>query len=57
MLRKMRLLGCSEIDRGPGDSPATAFNLDGTNIYMTMAAMFRRKPTAFTDPRQQLWLL
>ena len=40
MLRKMRLLGCSESTVGLVLPAGYSFNLDGTNIYMTMAAIF-----------------
>lgn len=45
MLRKMRLLGCSESTVGLVIPTGYSFNLDGTNIYMTMAAMFLAQAT------------
>jgi aerobic C4-dicarboxylate transport protein len=45
MLRKMRLLGCSESTVGLVIPTGYSFNLDGTNIYMTMAAIFLAQAT------------
>jgi len=45
MLRKMRLLGCSESTVGLVIPTGYSFNLDGTNIYMTMAAVFLAQAT------------
>src|SRR5262249_3313632 len=40
MIRKMERLGCSEGTVGLVIPTGYSFNLDGTNIYMTMAAVF-----------------
>ncbi len=40
MMRKMRRLGCSNSTVGLVIPTGYSFNLDGTNIYMTMAAIF-----------------
>src|SRR5215210_5257749 len=40
MLQKMRRLGCAESTVGLVIPTGYSFNLDGTNIYMTMAAVF-----------------
>ncbi len=45
MLRKMRLLGVSESTAGLVIPTGYSFNLDGTNIYMTMAAVFLAQAT------------
>src|SRR5260370_29508294 len=45
MLRKMRTLGCSESTVGLVIPTGYSFNLDGTNIYMTMAAVFLAQAT------------
>jgi aerobic C4-dicarboxylate transport protein len=58
MLRKMRLLGCSESTVGLVIPTGYSFNLDGTNIYMTMAAVFLAQATNTPlDFTQQLSLL
>jgi aerobic C4-dicarboxylate transport protein len=41
----MRLLGCSESTVGVVIPTGYSFNLDGTNIYMTMAAIFLAQAT------------
>jgi aerobic C4-dicarboxylate transport protein len=45
MLRKMRLLGCSEPTVGLVIPTGYSFNLDGTNIYITMTAVFLAQAT------------
>ncbi len=45
MLRKMRALGCAESTVGLVIPTGYSFNLDGTNIYMTMAAVFLAQAT------------
>ena len=45
MLEKMRRLGCSESTVGFVIPTGYSFNLDGTNIYMTMAAVFLAQAT------------
>ncbi len=45
MLRKMRRLGCAESTVGLVIPTGYSFNLDGTNIYMTMAAVFLAQAT------------
>jgi aerobic C4-dicarboxylate transport protein len=45
MLRKMRALGCEESTVGLVIPTGYSFNLDGTNIYMTMAAIFLAQAT------------
>lgn len=58
MLRKMRLLGCSESTVGLVIPTGYSFNLDGTNIYMTMAAVFLAQATnTHLDVGQQISLL
>jgi aerobic C4-dicarboxylate transport protein len=58
MLRKMRLLGGSESTVGLVIPTGYSFNLDGTNIYMTMAAVFLAQATNTPlDIGQQLALL
>ncbi len=58
MLRKMRLLGCSESTVGLVIPTGYSFNLDGTNIYMTMAAVFLAQATNTPlNLQQQLALL
>jgi aerobic C4-dicarboxylate transport protein len=58
MLRKMRLLGCSESTVGLVIPTGYSFNLDGTNIYMTMAAVFLAQATNTSlDLGQQIALL
>jgi aerobic C4-dicarboxylate transport protein len=58
MLAKMRKLGCAESTVGLVIPAGYSFNLDGTNIYMTMAAMFLAQATnSHLDLGQQLSLL
>jgi aerobic C4-dicarboxylate transport protein len=58
MLRKMRALGCAESTVGLVISTGYSFNLDGTNIYMTMAAIFLAQATNTPlSLRQQIALL
>ncbi|MBV9488466.1 MAG: dicarboxylate/amino acid:cation symporter [Verrucomicrobia bacterium] len=58
MLAKMRRLGCAESTVGLVIPAGYSFNLDGTNIYMTMAAMFLAQATnTHLDLGQQLSLL
>lgn len=45
IMEKMRRLGCSESTVGLVIPTGYSFNLDGTNIYMTMAAMFLAQAT------------
>jgi aerobic C4-dicarboxylate transport protein len=45
MLEKMRRLGCAESTVGFVLPTGYSFNLDGTNIYMTMAAVFLAQAT------------
>ena len=45
MLKKMRQLGCAEPTVGFVIPTGYSFNLDGTNIYMTMAAVFLAQAT------------
>ncbi len=45
MMEKMRGLGCSESTVGFVIPTGYSFNLDGTNIYMTMAAIFLAQAT------------
>jgi aerobic C4-dicarboxylate transport protein len=58
MLRKMRQLGCSESTVGLVIPTGYSFNLDGTNIYMTMAAIFLAQAThTHLNLTQQITLL
>jgi aerobic C4-dicarboxylate transport protein len=58
IIEKMRQLGCSESTVGLVIPAGYSFNLDGTNIYMTMAAMFLAQATNIhLDLGQQLTLL
>ncbi|MDQ6940574.1 MAG: C4-dicarboxylate transporter DctA, partial [Verrucomicrobiota bacterium] len=58
MLQKMRRLGCAESTVGLVIPTGYSFNLDGTNIYMTMAAVFLAQATNTPlDLRHQLGLL
>ena len=58
MLRKMRALGCAESTVGLVIPTGYSFNLDGTNIYMTMATVFLAQATNTPmDLRHQLTLL
>ena len=45
MLQKMKRLGCAESTVGLVIPTGYSFNLDGTNIYMTMAALFVAQAT------------
>jgi aerobic C4-dicarboxylate transport protein len=45
MIRKMERLGCAQSTVGLVIPTGYSFNLDGTNIYMTMAAMFLAQAT------------
>ncbi|MEQ1862867.1 MAG: dicarboxylate/amino acid:cation symporter [Chthoniobacteraceae bacterium] len=45
MIRKMERLGCAEGTVGLVIPTGYSFNLDGTNIYMTMAAVFLAQAT------------
>lgn len=45
MMEKMRRLGCAESTVGFVIPTGYSFNLDGTNIYMTMAAVFLAQAT------------
>ncbi len=58
MISKMKRLGCADSTVGLVIPTGYSFNLDGTNIYMTMAAIFLAQAT--NTPMtlgQQLWLL
>ena len=58
MLSKMQQLGCSASTVGLVIPTGYSFNLDGTNIYMTMAAGFLAQATNTPlDIRQQLVIL
>ncbi len=58
MMAKMKRLGCSDSTVGLVIPTGYSFNLDGTNIYMTMAAMFLAQAThTHMTLGQQLWLL
>jgi aerobic C4-dicarboxylate transport protein len=58
MLEKMRRLGCAESTVGLVIPTGYSFNLDGTNIYMTMAAIFLAQATnTALDLKQQIALL
>ena len=45
MMQKMKRLGCSESTVGLVIPTGYSFNLDGTNIYMAMAAIFLAQAT------------
>ncbi len=45
MMKKMQRLGCSESTVGLVIPTGYSFNLDGTNIYLTMAAVFLAQAT------------
>ena len=45
IIRKMRRLGCHESTVGLVVPTGYSFNLDGTNIYLTMAAIFLAQAT------------
>ncbi|MEP6956418.1 MAG: dicarboxylate/amino acid:cation symporter [Chthoniobacterales bacterium] len=58
MLQKLRRLGCAESTVGLVIPTGYSFNLDGTNIYMTMAAVFLAQATNTPlDLRHQIGLL
>jgi len=58
MIRKMSRLGCAEGTVGLVIPTGYSFNLDGTNIYMTMAAVFLAQATNTPlDLKHQLSLL
>jgi aerobic C4-dicarboxylate transport protein len=58
MLRKLRALGCRDSTVGFVIPTGYSFNLDGTNIYMTMAAVFLAQATDTPlGVREQLTLL
>ncbi|MDQ6624536.1 MAG: dicarboxylate/amino acid:cation symporter [Verrucomicrobiota bacterium] len=58
MLEKMRRLGCAESTVGLVIPTGYSFNLDGTNIYMTMAAIFLAQATNTPlDLQQQIALM
>ena len=58
MISKMKRLGCSSSTVGLVIPTGYSFNLDGTNIYMTMAAIFLAQVTHTPMTLgQQLWLL
>jgi aerobic C4-dicarboxylate transport protein len=58
MLQKMQRVGCSSSTVGLVIPTGYSFNLDGTNIYMTMAAVFLAQATnTHLDLGQQLVLL
>jgi aerobic C4-dicarboxylate transport protein len=58
MIQKMRRLGCADATVGLVIPTGYSFNLDGTNIYMSMAAVFLAQATNTPlDLRDQLTLL
>ena len=58
LIQKMQRLGCSRATVGLVVPTGYSFNLDGTNIYMAMAAVFLAQATNTPlDLRQQLGLL
>src|SRR6202158_175680 len=58
IIQKMKRLGCSPSTVGLVIPTGYSFNLDGTNIYMTMAAVFLAQATnTHLDLGQQLVLL
>ncbi len=58
MIRKMERLGCAESTVGLVIPTGYSFNLDGTNIYMTMAAVFLAQATNTPlDLKHQISLL
>jgi aerobic C4-dicarboxylate transport protein len=58
ILEKMRRLGCSSTTVGLVVPMGYSFNLDGTNIYMTMAALFLAQATnTHLELGQQLAIL
>ena len=58
IIGKMQRLGCAPGTVGLVIPTGYSFNLDGTNIYMSMAAVFLAQATDTPlDLQQQLWLL
>jgi aerobic C4-dicarboxylate transport protein len=58
LMKKMRRLGCADSTVGLVIPTGYSFNLDGTNIYMTMAALFLAQATnTHLTLTQQLSLL
>ena len=58
IMKKMEKLGCAKSTVGLVIPTGYSFNLDGTNIYMTMAAVFLAQATNTPmDLKQQLALL
>jgi aerobic C4-dicarboxylate transport protein len=58
MIQKLRRLGCADATVGLVIPTGYSFNLDGTNIYMAMAAVFLAQATNTPlDLRDQLTLL
>ena len=58
MIQKMRRLGCADATVGLVIPTGYSFNLDGTNIYMAMAAVFLAQATNTPlDLREQITLL
>ena len=58
LIEKMRRLGCADATVGLVIPAGYSFNLDGTNIYMTMAAIFLAQATNTPlDLRHQIALL
>jgi aerobic C4-dicarboxylate transport protein len=58
MIEKMQRLGCSKSTVGLVIPTGYSFNLDGTNIYMAMAAIFLAQATNTPlSLSQQIWLL
>ena len=58
IVQKMQRLGCAPGTVGLVVPTGYSFNLDGTNIYMSMAAVFLAQATNTPlDLQQQLWLL
>ncbi len=58
MIQKMRRLGCAPSTVGLVIPTGYSFNLDGTNIYMTMAAVFLAQATNTPlDLREQITLV
>ncbi len=58
IIQKLQRLGCAPSTVGLVIPTGYSFNLDGTNIYMSMAAVFLAQATNTPlDLKQQLWLL
>ncbi|MCU0713730.1 MAG: C4-dicarboxylate transporter DctA [Pirellula sp.] len=58
LMKKLEGAGCSRSTVGLVVPTGYSFNLDGTNIYMSMAALFVAQATGVTlSWEQQLWLL